>query len=399
MFRLTLILILIVLIAARWWVGSHPNKFILRILQCVDWIGWIILSVAAIYFFITFVRLNKLQTTGLFFLVLQDLLVIAAVAGAGWGIVRFTRSERWQRALGRFYRDWIGLASLAVIALYFFVGVTDILKMPVKSDSGQPPSLLDIFFHRVRREKNYSAPFAQTTYSANRAQPLQGKHVLGTDQLGKDVLLQTMKGCSTAILIGTLTSLIYIPIGICLGIAAGYYKKRVDDFVQYSYSTLASIPGILLLVALLLILGKGVWQISFALGITGWIGLCRLLRGETLRQSEKPYCEAARALGQSDINIIFRHILPNVMHLVFINFVLGFSGIVLAESILSYLGVGMPIGTASWGVMIDSARMELSRDPMVWWNIGAATFALFFLVLSLNLLGDSLRRAFDPKSV
>jgi peptide/nickel transport system permease protein len=332
-------------------------------------------------------------------IILQDLLVIAAVAGAVWGIVRFTRSDRWQRALRRFYRDWIGLASLAVIAVYFLVGICDIVKLPLKTESGRPPSLLDIFFHNVPREKNYSAPFAQTTYSANRAQPLQGRHVFGTDQLGKDVLLQTMKGCSTAILIGTLTSIIYIPIGICFGIAAGYYKKRVDDFVQYSYSTLASIPGILLLVALLLILGKGVWQISFALGITGWIGLCRLLRGETLRQSEKPYCEAARALGQSDINIIFRHILPNVMHLVFINFVLGFSGIVLAESILSYLGVGMPIGTPSWGVMIDSARMELSRDPMVWWNIGAATFALFFLVLSLNLLGDSLRRAFDPKSV
>jgi len=144
------------------------------------------------------------------------------------------------------------------------------------------------------------------------------------------------------------------------------------------------------------VLGKGLPQMAFALGITGWIGLCRLLRGETLRQSERPYCEAARALGQSNPKIIFRHILPNVMHLVLINFVLGFSGIVLAESILSYIGVGMPIGTASWGAMIDSARMELVREPKVWWNICAASGALFFFVLCLNLFGDALRRAFDP---
>jgi peptide/nickel transport system permease protein len=126
--------------------------------------------------------------------------------------------------------------------------------------------------------------------------------------------------------------------------------------------------------------------------------MCRLLRGETLRQSERSYCEAARALGARSDIIVIRHILPNVMHLVLINFVLGFSGIVLTESILSYIGVGMPIGTASWGSMIDSARMELVREPKVWWNLGAASTALFVFVLSLNLFGDALRKAFDPKA-
>ena len=382
-----------------------------------DWLCVAAMSAVSVYFFLGVLgmfKLPKKDANGhritllnciphglleVLLVVVQDLFVIAVVSGAMRGIAAFSRSERWQRVLRRFYSDRIGLAALAVITVYFCVGVSDLIRLPLPQSSGRSWSLLDVVFHGVPREKNYSAPLARTTYSQNRAQPLEGRHLLGTDQLGKDVLLQAMKGCSTAILIGTLTSLIYIPIGIVLGIAAGYYKKRVDDVIQYFYSTLASIPGILLLIALLLVMGKGVLQISFALGITGWIGLCRLLRGETLRQSERAYCEAARALGQSDVNIIFRHILPNVMHLVFINFVLGFSGIVLTESILSYLGVGMPIGTPSWGVMIDSARMELSRDPMVWWNIGAATFALFFLVLSLNLLGDSLRRAFDPKSV
>jgi len=334
----------------------------------------------------------------LFLLIIQDIAVIGALAAIIRGILGFCRSERWQRALRRFYSDWLGVAMLAIISVYFVVGTSDLIRLPVKDASGRYLSLLDLCFRDVPQEKNFSAPLAHTTYSLNGAEPLKGRHLFGTDQLGKDVLKQTMKGCSTAILIGTLTSLIYIPIGIILGIVAGYYKGWVDDVIQYVYSLIASIPGILLLIALLMVLGKGVLQISFVLGITGWIGLCRLLRGETLKQRERIYCEAARALGQSDKNIIFRHILPNVMHLVMISFVLGFSGIVLTEAILSYLGVGMPIGTPSWGVMIDSARMELSRDPMVWWNIGAATGALFFLVISLNLLGDSLRRAFDPKA-
>ncbi len=116
-----------------------------------------------------------------------------------------------------------------------------------------------------------------------------------------------------------------------------------------------------------------------------------------MRQAERTYVAAARALGQSTWKILTRHLLPNVMHLVLIKFVLGFCGIVLAEAMLSYLGVGSPVGTPSWGAMIDGARSELSREPMVWWNLTAATAALFGLVLSLNLFGDALRRAFDPK--
>lgn len=171
----------------------------------------------------------------------------------------------------------------------------------------------------------------------------------------------------------------------------------MDDLIQYTYSVISSIPYIILLVAILLILGRSLTNMSIALSITTWVGLCRLLRGETFRQSERAYVSAAQALGQSQWRIITSHILPNVLHLVLIDFVLGFSGLVLAEAILSYLSVGAPVGTPSWGAMIDSARNELSREPVVWWNITAATGALFFLVLSLNLFGDALRRAFDPR--
>jgi peptide/nickel transport system permease protein len=209
--------------------------------------------------------------------------------------------------------------------------------------------------------------------------------------------VQMVKACRTALVIGGLTSAIYVPLGALLGVLAGYFRRWVDDAIQYVYSTLASIPEILLLVAILLVLGKGLDTMAIALGVTGWVGLCRLIRGETMRQAERPYVAAARAIGQTHWKIITRHLMPNVMHLVLISAILGFSNIVLAEAILSYLGVGAPVGTASWGVMIDAGRTELGRDPLVWWNITAATVALFGLVLSLNLLGDSLRRAFDPK--
>lgn len=325
----------------------------------------------------------------------QNLLCAAAIAGLAAIVTIFLRSDRWARPRARLGRSRIGLISLVVIVLYLLVGFSNLLLTPARGGDGRPLSLLDLAFRNVPVETTFSAPLAATDL---KGRPLKGRHLLGTDALGKDVFQETLRASSTALMIGAFTSLIYIPIGIVLGIAAGFYKRRIDDIVQYLYSTVASIPNILLLVAILVVLGKGIPQMAFALGITGWIGLCRLLRGETLRQSERQYCEAARSLGQSGPKIILRHILPNVMHLVLINFILGFSGIILAESILSYIGVGMPIGTASWGAMIDGARMELVREPKVWWNLVAASGALFIFVLSLNLFGDALRRAFDPKS-
>lgn len=325
----------------------------------------------------------------------QNLLVLAGAVVVLLGVLAFARSPRWSRPRARFLRGRAGVLALIVVALYLLVGTADLVVTPWSRPDGRPMSVLDLAFRNVPKETSYSAPMARVDLNDR---PLKGFHVLGTDALGKDVLQLTFAGASTALLIGALTSLIYIPIGVVLGISAGYFKRLTDDVVQYLYSTVASIPGILLLVAIMMALGKGTAQISIALGLTGWIGLCRLLRGEALRQSERQYCEAARALGQNHASIIFRHILPNVMHLVIINFVLGFSGIILAESILSYIGVGVPIGTASWGAMIDAARMELSREPKVWWNLCAATGALFIFVLSLNILGDALRRAFDPKA-
>ena len=325
----------------------------------------------------------------------QDALVVGVFALLFFLLRKGTRNERWHRAWVRLKHDRTGLIALGIIAIYLAIGSLELLQIP--NQRGGSRSILDALTAGIPEEKSYSAPLASEPLMTLRHEPLEGRHLLGTDVLGKDVLVQTLKACSTALIIGGLTTAIYIPLGALLGVLAGYFRRWVDDLIQYIYSTLASIPEILLLVAILLVLGKGLGTMALALGTTGWVGLCRLIRGETMRQSERAYITAARALGQSHWKIVTRHLLPNVMHLILISAVLGFSNIVLAEAILSYLGVGAPVGTASWGAMIDSGRTELSRDPFVWWNITAATVALFGLVLALNLLGDSLRRAFDPK--
>lgn len=323
---------------------------------------------------------------------LQNILILTVCAAVIAMICVYLRTERSRRAMQRLRRDRVGLVCAGIVLAYLILGLLDCLQVTPQK------TLLDAAFARIPQESGYSAPLARTTYDERNPEPLAGLHLLGTDLLGKDVLVQTIKGCRTALIIGGLTSAIYIPVGALLGILAGYYRRWVDDLIQYLYSTIASIPGILLLISVLMILGRGLGHMAIALSITAWIGLCRLIRGETLRQATRPYVEAARALGQSHWRIVVFHILPNVMHLVIINAVLGFSGLVMAEAILSYLGVGAPVGTASWGAMIDAARMELSRDPAVWWTVTAASGALFALVLSLNILGDSLRRAFDPKA-
>ncbi len=241
-------------------------------------------------------------------------------------------------------------------------------------------------------------------------------HVLGTDQAGNDVLYKSIKGVRTGVLLGTLATLVMLPIAVSLGIAAGYFKGWVDDVVQYLYTTLSSIPGILLIAASVLLfqvyidLNPEFFEIGlekadarfialcFILGVTSWATLCRLMRAETLKISQLEYVQAAHAFGVSHFRIITRHILPNVVHIILITFVLDFSALVLAEAVLSYIGVGIDPAMASWGNMINTARSELSREPAIWWTLSGAFFFMFSLVLSANLFSDLVRDAFDPRT-
>jgi peptide/nickel transport system permease protein len=240
-------------------------------------------------------------------------------------------------------------------------------------------------------------------------------HILGTDKTGNDVLFQALKSVRTGLLIGTLTTLVMLPFAILLGIAAGYFRGWVDDLIQYLYTTLSSIPGVLLIAAAALMLdvymGKHAQDyeslaaradlrllaLCLILGVTAWTGLCRYLRGEALKLREVEFIQAARAFGVRPWVILTRHIVPNVMHIVMISIVLDFSGLVLAEAALTYIDIGVDPSMESWGNMINSARLELAREPVVWWSLGAAFVFMFTLVLAANVFADAVRDAFDPR--
>ncbi len=240
-------------------------------------------------------------------------------------------------------------------------------------------------------------------------------HVLGTDKVGQDVFYLALKSVRTSLVIGTVTTLVLLPVGIALGTMAGYFKGWVDDVIQYCYTTLNSIPGVLLIAAAVLMMqvvidrhsdwfNTAVQRADFRLfvlcailGLTSWTGLARLLRGETLKLAELEYIQAAHAFGVRDSRILARHILPNLSHIVIITMVMDFSGLVLAEAVLSYVGVGVDPSTNSFGSMINAARLEMSREPVVWWALATAFSFMFTLVLAANLFADAVRDGFDPR--
>ncbi len=270
-----------------------------------------------------------------------------------------------------------------------------------------------------RPEIPWSAAYAAIAVLALLAGPAaalsSGYHVLGTDKVGQDIFYLALKSVRTSLVIGTLTTLVLLPVGIALGIAAGYFKGWIDDVIQYLYTTLNSIPGVLLIAAAVLMmqvyidLHPEMFQtavqradlrllfLCIILGLTSWTGLARLLRGEALKLSQLEYIQAAHAFGVRDTRILARHILPNVSHIVIIAMVMDFSGLVLAEAVLSYVGVGVDPSTNSFGTMINAARMEMAREPVVWWALATAFTFMFALVLAANLFADAVRDGFDPR--
>jgi peptide/nickel transport system permease protein len=241
-------------------------------------------------------------------------------------------------------------------------------------------------------------------------------HVFGTDRTGNDVLVQALKSVRTAFVIGALSTLATLPLALLLGVLAGYFKGWVDEAIQYVYTTLSSVPNVLLIAACVLMVqvffdknpelfetaversDVKMLVLCLILGLTGWAGLCRLVRAETLKVRELDYVQAATAFGVGDLRIMARHIAPNVMHLVLITVVLSFSELILYEAVLTYVGVGVDPTTSSFGSMINLARAEMSRDPVVWWSFAAAFGFMVGLVLAANLFADGVRDAFDPKA-
>jgi len=342
---------------------------------------------------------------------------------------RLAKREYWRAAFARVFERKSIRVSFAILCLYSLIAVLDsvgfhpllrdkqgqVLRHPETDRilfDDQGISLLDWMLTGLReaQEKTYSAPLAGQQFSKETMIGPDGekiqdypelkyphRHLLGTDRVGIDVLYLSIKGIRTGMIIGGFTTLLVIPFAILFGVVAGYFGGWIDDIIQYIYTVLSSIPPILLILAFMIVYGQGLPQLCIIMGITSWTGLCRVLRGETLKLRESDFVQASEAMGISRLKIMLKDIVPNVMHIVLITAVLSFSGRVLAEAVLSYLGVGVGADTISWGTMINDARLELARSPVIWWKLFAAFIFMIGLVLPANLFGDAVRDALDPK--
>lgn len=273
----------------------------------------------------------------------------------------------WQHALGTILKDKLACTALIVVGVYFLVALLTFLGVLAANWGAEVGPA-------------YAPPSAD--------------FIFGTDIFGRSVFLKMVKGAETAIAIGLATSIISLVIGTIMGAVAGYFGGFIDEIIVWFYTTFSSIPFIMLLISIAFIMGKGTSTVFISLGVTSWVSLCRIVRGEVMKHKEREYSQAANALGAGHTRKIFKHILPNISHVLIINFSLTFESAIKAEVILSYLGLGVQ-GRPSWGTMIDDSKLELARG--VWWQLGAATLAMFFIVLAFNILGDALRDALDPK--
>ena len=247
--------------------------------------------------------------------------------------------------------------------------------------------------YRVYRAGDQTPPYQQT-HLEDQYQPPGCRHLMGTDGLGRDVLQRLIQGARIAFLVGIVTSLIAIPIGVLLGCLGGYFGGWIDDVIVWLYSTFASMPSLLFILAISMLAGRGLLGVFLGIGLTTWVGVCRLIRGEVIKHKQRPYVEAAHALGYGSGRIMFRHILPNIMHVVIVTFTLRFPAAIGTEVFMSFLGIGVE-NEPSWGLMINSARLRLWQG--VWWEMTFVTIAIFLVVLAFNLLGDALRDALDAR--
>jgi peptide/nickel transport system permease protein len=227
----------------------------------------------------------------------------------------------------------------------------------------------------------------------HRHEPPSWSHPMGTDSLGRDVSLRLVQGARIAFHVGVMTSAIAIPLGVLLGLLGGYFGGKVDSLVVWLSATVASMPGLLFILAISLVVGQGLMGIYLGIGLTTWVGVCRTVRAEVIKHRSRAYVQAARVMGYSHARIMFRHILPNVAHIVLIQLSIRFPAAVSTEVFISFLGIGVQ-GEPSWGIMINNARMRLWQG--VWWEMTFTTMAIFILVLAFNQLSDYLRDRFDP---
>lgn len=280
------------------------------------------------------------------------------------------QNSLWKKAYNQLTSDPQVVASFSVIFLYIIVATLGYFD------------LLPDFQQRVG--ESYESP------------SLSFAKIFGTDVFGRSVFFKLLAGAQTAVTMGFLVTGIAVPIGIILGSLSGYYGGKIDVLITWLYSVIASVPGILLIIAISFSLGKGLLAVCIAMAATYWIGLCRMIRGEFLKHKESEYVLASKLLGANEAIIIFKHILPNVFHLAIVTSSLMVLTAIKAEVMLTYIGVGIQDG-ASWGTMISAAPGELTNG--IWWPLAAVVVFMYLIIYSLNMAGDALRDALDPKLI
>jgi peptide/nickel transport system permease protein len=274
--------------------------------------------------------------------------------------------------------------ALGILAVYLAAAIYGEVQYHVAKAADVTAS-----YNEVNLSARYMPPMSSVTLKDGRREVF----ILGTDNLGRSVAERLVQGTRIAFHVGVMTSLIAIPLGVLLGLLGGYFRGWVDSFVVWLSATVASMPGLLFILAISLVVGQGLLGIYLGIGLTTWVGVSRTIRAEVMKQSSRAYVQAARTLGYSHARIMFRHILPNVAHIILIQFSIRFPSAISTEVFISFLGIGVQ-GEPSWGVMIDNARRRLCQG--VWWEMTFTTIAIFVLVLVFNHLADYLRDRLDP---
>jgi len=325
----------------------------------------------------------------------------------------------WAAAARRFRSDRVGMVSLAIVAVFLVVVVAAGLGLvardwqveravpdapptfigpapPTESIAVAAPSGPNVDISAVDplapryKEWDEAAKKYQTTAAA-KAQTLP----FGADRLGRDVLAKAIKGAQVSILVGVSAALVATAIGTLLGALAGFFGGRVGDFLEWLYNVFTAIPGILLIFAFAAVFGRGIGSVVLILGLAGWPGIYRLVRAEFIKHVVRDYVRSAEAIGAGNVSRMFRHILPNVSHVVLVQLSIHVVGFIKSEVILSYLGLGVRVDQVSWGTMLAEAQSDLILGH--WWQLVAATAMMAVFVTAFSLMTDALRDALDPK--
>ncbi len=325
----------------------------------------------------------------------------------------------WAAAAARFKTDRVGLASLVIVALFLLLVLAASVGLVAKDwqvERGVPDAPPTFMGPAAKTESAAVAAPTGPNVDISAVDPLAPRYAewaeaakkyqtqetikadtlpFGGDRLGRDVLAKAIKGAQVSILVGVSAAVLATIIGTLLGAVAGFFGGKVGDLLEWVYNVFTAIPGILLIFAFAAVFGRGIGSVVLILGLAGWTGIYRLVRAEFIKHANRDYVRSAEAIGASNASRMFRHILPNVSHVVLVQLSIHVVGFIKSEVILSYLGLGVGVDQVSWGTMLSEAQSELILGH--WWQLAAATFLMAVFVTAFSLMTDALRDALDPK--